>query len=280
MAPRVPAVLAVAFAAVLSLLIYRAAFPTLYMDELFFAQLYAPLAQGSFPHLRELVAAHHGHPYLLLKTLVSATLLLGLPWVWLMYAQAALLLLAAWGACLWRGEKTSGVAVLACCLVVLSPRQWENLYWGMGIAFALFLLSSLAAFRAVDRWARSGQPQWAYAALLTASLALVSNGAGIITLLLTCIANPIVRGRRSTTLAALLALFLGLAFFVLARALAPSRKASAATLDLPVAIDHALRMFGHQFIDGPAGSALVVVLGILSAALIPYVVHAVGSRWR
>jgi hypothetical protein len=268
-------------AGALALLIRRAGVPTPFQDELVFWPLYQSLVRNEFPPLTELIAAHNGHPYLLLKALISVTLLGGLPWTWMMYAQVVVLVLCALVAV---GARAGRVGIMASAIVitvVLSPRQWENLYWAMQLAFPLSLLFSLVAFSAVDNYARlTPNAQWAFVALVSGLAASVSNGAGIFALGLACVALMAVSDDLRVRAAAVLALVAGVALFVYAQALAPRSGVGSASIDLSRAIEHAVRMLAHQFLDASPGSPITLALGIAVALLIAYVVAIAAPAWR
>lgn len=272
---------ALALGTVITLLIVRAAFPTPFQDELTFNTLFAPLARREFPALSELVAAHNGHPYLLLKLIVAITILGGLPWAWMMYAQVGVLGVCALVVYLVRRERLGSLAGAVVLLVLFSPRQWENFYWAMQLAFPMSLLFSLASFAAADRYAVSTHdPRWAYAALVSGLGASVSNGAGIFALGLASVAVMLVGRAARVRLAAVIALALGTGLFVYAQMLAPRSGVGGAPIDLARAVEHAVRMVAHQFVDAPSGSLGTLVLGVAGSFIITYAVMRAASAWR
>lgn len=275
------AVLTVCMASVLVALVYRAAFPTPFQDELVFESLYRSLAEQRWPPLPELIAAHNGHPYLVVKALISLTLLAQLPWTWLMYAQICVLascMLLVVGS---RASRLGAVSIVVLAAVLLSPRQWENLYWAMQLAFPLSLLFSLAAFAAADRYARSTwDTRWAYAALASGFAASVSNGAGVFALGLTCVAVMMVGRPARVRSAALVVLALGVLLFVYAQVLAPRSGVGSAPIEMVRALEHAVRMLAHQFIDAPPRSPGTVALGVVTSLVVAYAVARAMETWR
>lgn len=266
---------------VLMALIFRAAVGTPFQDELVFSPLYRSLAEQRFPPLTDLIAAHNGHPYLLLKALISLTLLAGLPWTWMMYAQVGVLALCVLLVVRWRSARMGAVASTVVVAVLLSPRQWENLYWAMQLAFPLSLLFSLAAFAAADRYARSTQDtRWAYAALAGGLAASVSNGAGIFALGLASVAVVTVSRAARERAAAMIALALGIGLFVYAQVLAPRSGVGSAPMDMLRALEHALRMMAHQFLDAAPRSSVTLVLGVVASLIVVYAVATAAAAWR
>lgn len=273
--------MAVSMATVLAVLIYRAGFATPFKDELLFWPLYRSLAEHDFPPLSELVAAHNGHPYLLLKALISLTLLAGLPWTWMMYAQVGVLLLCVLLVVGSRSARMGAVASLVVVSALLSPRQWENLYWAMQLAFPLSLMFSLAAFTAADRYARSTQDtRWAYAALASGLAASVSNGAGIFALGLAGVAVATVSRVARVRVAAFVALAAGIGLFVYAQVLTPRSGIGDAPIDLTRAMEHAVRMMAHQFVDAPPRSPVTLVMGVAASLIVAYAVATAVAGWR
>lgn len=268
-------------ASVLVLLVQRASFPAPFQDELVFGPLYRSLAEQRWPPLTELIAAHNGHPYLLLKALISFTLLAGLPWTWMMYAQVGVLVLCALLVVTSRLARMGVVAAVVVVTVLLSPRQWENLYWAMQLAFPLSLLLSLSAFSAVDRYARSPQEaRWAYAALACGLAASVSNGAGIFALGLSSAAIVIVSRGAHVRVAAMIALALGIGLFLSAQVLAPRSGFGGASMDVLRALEHGVRMMAHQFLDAPPRSSVTLGLGLAASLIVVYAVGTAVAAWR
>jgi hypothetical protein len=273
-------VLIFVFTGILLALVMRAAFSTPFQDELLFGPLYSALAKGQLPPFSELLAAHHGHPYLLLKLLITITLLIGLPWSWMMYAQLVILPLCAGIVLAARSSARSAAVALVTVSVLLSPRQWENLYWAMQIVFPLFLLTSLAAFSAVDRFCSTGKVGWAYSALATGLLASVCNGAGVFSLALTCIALMVGRRDRPTSTAALITLIAGVGLFFFSQSIGPRSGIGRQPLDWLLVLEHIVWMFAHQFVYGRSESIELLALGVGALLLVLYVVKRCMLEWR
>ncbi|HWK61405.1 MAG TPA: hypothetical protein VNT00_08295 [Eoetvoesiella sp.] len=174
----------------LLLLILRAAVSAPFKDELQFSSLFRSTSQGQWPPLLELISAHNGHPYFILKSLFSFTILHHLPWTWMMFAQVPLIFISfliAWKSIAPTDKNIAIITGITLALLIITPRQWENLYWSLQIAFALALVFSLYGFSQVQRYLYSLEKSHLYYALIALLLATISNGSGIIALSLACI---------------------------------------------------------------------------------------------
>jgi len=265
--------LGLVFPAVLTVLIARAAVATPYQDELTFSTLYGSLAIGAFPPLQELFAAHNGHPSLVLKLLIVFTHQLGLPWTWMMYAQVAalvgcvLIVIAQIRA---SSRFDFCAAALAVTFVLMTPRQWENLYWSMQLVFPVFLLTSLGAFACIARYSNSRQRKWLLSALVLSLLATESNGAGIFTLALTATALLVLRPDRYGVMAIATIAVVGGALFYVSQTLAPRSGVGGNDFALVETIEHVLRMSAHQLADFPHARVLSICIGFFLGLLALY----------
>ena len=265
--------------ALLIVLIRRAAFPTPFSDELALVRLYSALARGDLPDLRELFAALNGHPYLVLKALISATLLTGLPWTWMMYAQVVVLAASAYFVLRYRRD--AGLAAsMGVLFILLTPRQWENLYWAMQLAFPLFLFSSLMAFIAIGRFYISGSRADAFIGLALALVASLSNGAGIFTLALASTAVLIENSSRRNAIPAMATLVAGGLLFLLSQSLSPGSGLGSRMPQIGELTDHALRMAAHQFVDLPVTSVSGLAVGTASLAAVVLSTRIALHAWR
>lgn len=160
-------------------LITRAAVDVPFKDEFLFAEIYSALADHRLPALGEILSAHNGHPYAALKLLIMGTLWAGLPWSWLMYGQVPLLLVGAFIAHA-QAKKYGNPAIagLLAALVLISPRQWENLYWAMQISSAISTAAGLGAFYLAARYQEERKFAQLAGSLGLGLLASISMAAG------------------------------------------------------------------------------------------------------
>jgi hypothetical protein len=277
------AVLSALLGGILVALVARVGVGTPFKDELLFGPLYAALARGELPPLRELIAGHHGHPYPILKALVAATLALGLPWTWMTYAQVVALI-----GCLLvlvpqlepADRIASRVALPTLALALLTPRQWESLYWSMQLVSALFLLASLGAFASLSAWARSCRGAWLLASLLLALVASASNGAGAATLALVCGAGLALRRDGFSGVAVGAAAALGVGLVAASLALAPRSGVGSGPLPPATALAHVASMYAHPFVDPGGWRPGGILAGALALALACWCTARALARWR
>jgi hypothetical protein len=238
-----------------------------FIDEFQFTDLYYYLARGQMPPLSHLMAAHNGHPYLLLYTIISLILLLGLKWKLLMYAQP-LFLLAAFIAIVraarlnlekWR-DFAVYTAIAAC---VITPRVWEDLYWGMQLSAQMCLAFSFFAFYGVSQYFSSKSGSSLAIALACAVLASLSAGQGLQVPAITAVAifaAPSPRSRMHLLLTAAM-LALATALTLVSFELSSHPGMGKGDLQFFAVAEHALRMLAHAFHDFDLTSTLALWLG-------------------
>lgn len=203
----------------LIILITRAAVNVPFEDEFNFGSIYRAVLDGNIPPLKELLAAHNGHPYILLKLLIISTLNIQIPWSWMMYAQVPLLfgvfmlVYKQWI----KSSNRHVLAILAVALIVLSPRQWENLYWAMQMMFAVTLATGVGAIYFLAKYQEEKKLSCLIAALILALIASMSTGAGLFIFLITLIG--LISLRLSRTHLSLVAIFglIGISIFAAAQ---------------------------------------------------------------
>lgn len=277
--------LAIACSTALLVLIARAAVNTPFVDEFQFGYLYNPIAHNELPALRDIVAAHNGHPYTILKSLLTLTLLLGIPWSALMYAQvpvlAATFLLVAKR--LPAGTKAIGlIAVIGLAVTIITPRQWENLYWAMQFAFPLSLLFSLGAFHFASRYSSEGSTGTLAGALACSFIASLCNGAGIFACLLAAVALLANRQRQRPWHVGLIggATLGTLALYLLSQGLSPTQAVGSKPLPLLATADHAVRMLASGVFDFSQSNPLGFATGALLALTVLWCVFHALKAWR
>lgn len=278
----VATIASLALSSLLLALIARTAVSVPFQDELTFDRLFAALAANQAPSAVELLAAHNGHPYILLKLLISVTLKLNLPWTWMMYAQVPLLLvsfLIALSRVSFWSRFNGLLAAGALALLLLTPRQWENLYWSMQLAFPIFLTSSLAAFALTSRFAAENSLGHLLGAVLFSLIATISNGAGILSLLLTSGALLLFLRKKTHLLIVLSSTLLGVAAFIASQALAPRSGVGVGTLPLVAAVEHALRMFSHAYSDFEGKRVFSIATGCVTFAIAIYCLWRAMREW-
>jgi hypothetical protein len=233
-------------------LVYKIGVNAPFQDELTFNNLYSEILSDGMLDLRELISSHNGHPLLIPKFLIGLTLRLGLPWVWLMYAQIALLSIAYLFAAARLGEIkniSDAVALFSLAFAIFSARQWENLYWAMQIAFPLYLALSFGAFFYVQRYASSRNVADLCVALLLAFCATTSHGAGIFTLILTCAAVLLIRHSARDIILSAVFVASGVAYFVCAQSASTSSGVGGGIPNFPELIHHAIQMLALTWFD-------------------------------
>lgn len=253
----------------LALLISRVAVSVPFQDELHFSHIYASVASDKFIAIHDLIAAHDGHPYLILKLLMMLTLSNGLPWTWLMYAQVPILMITFMITVklLDNSGWSYWVAMLAIALAIITPRQWENLYWGMQIAFSLSLLLGLSAFYCLQRYAENRYSSWLFGALAIGLLASVTAAQGFLAFLITLLGLITVRPSRKHFMALFLCGLGGIALFVASEILAVH---AGTGKHMPEAISfgrHVARMFANAIAYYGRHIEIGVLVGASVAAL-------------
>jgi hypothetical protein len=270
----------------LLILIARVAVNVPFSNEFDLVPLYRYIAERTLPPLTEILAGLIGHPLILLKALVFATLISGAPWTWMMYAQVPLLassLLLIYqripdaATPLLRYATAGGLA-----MIVVTPRHWENLYMAMQIVTAIWLASSIAAFYFVQKYCCDGRTRWLTIALAFALIATVNTGAGIVSLIITLAGLVFARKVRSSreNLLITLAAILGIGTWAISLSLAPVGGVGGGRLPVDVAFAHALRMFAHSVIDLPLTNGGGIALGALTLALVAYCLWQGLRKWR
>lgn len=172
----------------LTLLIARGSFPTPFSDEFNFYHIYFD-AKNGYINLSEIFKPYSGHLYVLLKSWLWLVVHYSIDWRLSMYMQAALVAVAIAFISeysLSRASKNISLAVvLSVAFAIGSARQAENLYWAIQISAATMLLSSIVAFYFVARHSETQRSKYVGLALIFALIALLSNGGGIATFLIT-----------------------------------------------------------------------------------------------
>jgi hypothetical protein len=267
---------------VLLLLIVRVAVSTPFQDELTLVNLYAPLAGGKLPPLSALIAAHNGHPLLIIKLLITITLRAGLPWSWMTYAQVPVLagcLLVIFRRVTAGYFKARGLALLGVSLVLLSPRQWENLYWSMQLSVPLCLLASLTAFASTARFSESRDKRWLHWAMLLSIAASVSDAAGVFTLFLVAAALVVQKPGMRAVIVVGIYMAVGGSLFLLSQLFAQQGGIGSGDFQLARAAEHLTRMFALQVADFSASSYSPIVVGILAMFLAVYCLGRALTEW-
>mgnify|MGYP003703905537 FL=1 len=242
-----------------------------FQDELTFSNLYSQVISGESLGLRELMSSHNGHPLLIPKLLMGLTLKFELPWILLMYAQVALLFVAY----LFATARLNDIKSLSdyCVLFglafsIFSARQWENLYWAMQLAFPLYLALSFSAFFYAQRYWSSRRTSDLCVALALALCAATSNGAGIFTLILTCIAVSLARpNARDLTLSIAFAVS-GTIFFILSQSASTNGGIGASVPDLQQFVRHAAQMLALTWLDFGEHKTVAEIFAVVFALVL------------
>lgn len=266
----------------LAILISRAAVDVPFKDELYFPNIYASVASGKFLAIHNLIAAHNGHPYLLLKLLMIFTLSNGLPWSWMMYAQVPILLAAFLIAnkLLTNDYWSNWIATVALAFAIITPRQWENLYWGMQIAFSLSLLLGLCAFYCLQRYSEKKLSSWLTGALVISSLASVCSAQGFLAFLITLFGLTLVKPSRNHFVALLSCGLAGTALFAASEMLAMHAGAGRFTAGAVTYGEHVARMFGNAIAYYGRHIGVGILIGVAVAALAAYCSWIALKRYR
>lgn len=269
----------------LLILIHRAAVNVPFQDEFAFSRIYSALAHGQLPTVKELVVAHNGHPYLLLKLLFVLTLDVGAPWSWMMYAQVPILL-GGFGIVLRRvDQRQAGWAVTALVigLVLITPRQWEDLYWAMQISAALATLAAIGGFFCVAKYEQSSSRRWLWGGLGLGLLASVNTGAGVLAFAIIMAGLLLVGARWADRLLTVATLCVGIAFYTWAEMLAGPEGSGVGSVQ-PAAglfIKHVVMMFAnavafygkhHEQVGLAVGAAMIIMTLYCGALAL--------SQWR
>ncbi len=184
-------------------LLFRGAFPTPFSDEFYFYEIYLKARQGDFD-LQTMVQPHFGHVYVLLKSWFWAVVHYQLDWRVSMYAQAAFMVLTMAMVAHYSLVKTSSkirlLLAVSAALALGSARQWENLYWALQISAASMFFFTIAAFYWVDRYAESQDGMQAILASICGLMALLSNGGGLASFVITMAALVVVCRKNSLRL--------------------------------------------------------------------------------
>jgi hypothetical protein len=270
------------FGTYLIALIARAGVSVPFKDELAFVGIYSSLAQGNLPTLGEIIAVHSGHPYLVLKSLIVATLSLRLPWVWMMYAQVFILIGCAY-VVYCQAIRTPGhaaVPVLAAALVLLSPRQWGNLYWAMQIAFPLSLASGFCSFYFAGRFQLERRLGLLAASLGLALFASISSGAGFVAFCIVILALLALRPQREQRWLIVGTGILGVGLYVVAQAFSVHRGVGQASVDLAQSLSHALLMLTNTIaFFSPEQKYIALLIGSLIAIVAAYCLWLAVRAW-
>ena len=172
-------------------LLARGAFPTPFSDEFYFHQIYLDAKNGNID-LNKIFEPHFGHIYVLLKSWLWLVIHYDIDWRVSMYIQTAFVALAVAFVSkysLFRDSKNINFLIaLSVAFVLGSARQAENLYWAIQISAAAMILSSIMAFYFVERLSATQKNIYAGLAFVFASTALLSNGGGLVTFLITATA--------------------------------------------------------------------------------------------
>lgn len=189
----------------LCLLIMRGSFPSPFLDEFYFHELYKSAAAGNFD-LEQILTPHFGHNYALLKSWFWLVVNLQFDWRISMFIGAAILAacagLTAYFILRDTWSRFNVMAATAAAFAVVSARQYENLYWAMQISVAVLLLSTVLAFAAVEKFEQSQNARFAFYACGLSLIAFLCNGAGTFTLLLSLSAIWVLQRRQRKVQAA------------------------------------------------------------------------------
>lgn len=226
-------------------LVWRAAVAAPFQDEFLFWPLFRGALRGEFD-LAEMVRPFNGHPYLTTKPIMWLAIRTGVPWSVLYYGSVLLVAACAAGCArlVWREGEAAlpwrPGAVIVGILVAATPRQWENFYWGMQIAFPIWLGLSLTASVAAGHYGRTRRVGWALVCSAACLGALVSLGAGLVTLL--AIAGLLALGdEKGRRLGWLGLLVTGMAVWWTIAALAPPSSAPSVAARLTLLVRDPLR---------------------------------------
>lgn len=266
-------------------LIYRAAVTVPFSDEQQFRVLYSFLVNGQMPPLSELLASHNGHPYLLLKLIISCIFLVGLPWKLLMYVQPLFL---AWcfyitvrSARLDTRKWQDALIYVALACAIITPRMWEDLYWGMQMSAEMCLAFTLLAFASVARYAQTRSTRDLGVTLLAAYAASVSAGAGILAPPMVVVIMFMLPGQRNITHLAVASVFLVIStcLTILSFELSKEPGMGRATLNAAMAVEHAIRMLAHLYYSFDVKSRFAPWMGLATLLIVAFVTLFSVRRW-
>jgi hypothetical protein len=285
-APKWPWLLVPAFLTIfLMILIRRAAVSVPFADELHFNTLYRYLVEGRIPPVSELLATHNGHPYLFLKLIITAIFSLHLPWKLLMYAQPLFLawtfFIVARAACLGVNTLRDALTYIALAACIISPRIWEDLYWGMQLSAQMCLAFSLLSFSLTANYISDRSNRNLILVFISAVAAAMSAGAGIIVPPMVVAAICFVPGnhQRSHVIASCIFLALSSALTFLCFRLSTEPGVGGKALQLGLGGEHVLRMLAHLYIDLPVRSMAALWLGVSTGLILTYVGFKLLSVW-
>jgi len=175
----------------LILLVARGSFPTPFSDEFYFFRIYSDAKSGNF-RLNEILSPHFGHIYILLKSWLWLVVHYDIDWRASMYIQVIFIALTVSFILKYilniESKNKKLPAILSIAFALGSARQAENLYWAIQISAATMLFSSIVAFYFVARHSETQRNKFSVLAFVFSLLALLSNGGGIATFLLTACA--------------------------------------------------------------------------------------------
>lgn len=207
-------------------LVATATYSTPYADEFRMWRLLDSASSGHF-NVMEVLTPHNGHPYPIVKTIMWTVVAAGWPWSTLYWATVALYGGAGWLASRLIVESIGDKVIayfagVTAVLIASTCRNWENLYWGMQIAFPMWLFALLQSALLLERYRKSRSIRDALWASAAAWVGLFSFGAGIVSFCvvqfeLTRISPPSSAVRRGL----LVSSGLGVALFFLLRHNAP-----------------------------------------------------------
>ena len=274
----------------LTLLIARGSFPTPSFDEFYLYRLYFDAKNGDInlseifkPHFTE-STGESGHVYVLLHSWFWLIVHYGIDLRISMYMQVALVVVAILFISeyvLSRASKNIGlVVVLSVAFVLGSARQWENLYWAMQISAASMLLSSILAFYYVARHSETQRNTYAGIACIFALIALLSNGGGLVTFLITTIALIAVSKQRYVKTIGIFVCVVGAVVAGVVSYVLPPRQVcpGSSLVDVGNVFNYSLAFFSNAlFSFSERGDDIYSLL--TATAVILVTVYAVTSSW-
>lgn len=269
----------------LLVLIRRAAVTVPFSDELHFNTLYGYLVNGSFPSITELLATHNGHPYLILKLIITAIFFLHLPWKILMYAQPLFLawtfFIAVHAARLEMKSWRDILAYVALAVCIITPRIWEDLYWGMQLSAQMCLAFSLLSFSLVTEYVNNKSTKKLISVFMASFAAAMSAGAGIVVppMIVAVVCFTPGERRRSHVMASCIFLVLSSALTFLCFKLSTEPGVGEGPLQLGIAGDHILRMLAHLYCDFSIESTIALWLGLFTGLVLGYLALKFVYAW-
>lgn len=270
----------------LLVLIRRSAVSVPFADEFHFTTLFTFAVNGKIPPITELLATHNGHPYLILKSIITAILLLGLPWKVLMYAQPLFLtwcffIVARAGQLNPIKSWLDALVYIALAACIITPRIWEDLYWGMQLSAEMCLAFSLLSFHLVGKYAIEASSRTLTLALLSALAASMSAGAGIVVPPMVVAAIFLVPGKRNYKHLCASGAFLiaSSVLTLLCFKLSTDPGIGHGPLKSRLVIEHAARMLAHLYYDFQNGSPVAPWFGLFTGLVGGYVALRLSARW-